>query len=149
MLLVGKDRRPFATGGARYRDSDSAIPGYGARMYIQVRPEPLPFAVLAMVDTAAPWCIFRPEIARILGDHLEAMPGEAKLSTRLGEFRGTLYRGLLTVLAQEGDSLEVEATIFVSADWPGGDFVGYEGFLQRFRFAVDPHVSMFYFGQVE
>jgi len=57
-----------------------------------------------MVDTAAPWCIFEPEVGDLLRPQL--------------------------------------------ADWPGPNFIGYEGLLQRIRFAVDPETNLFYFGQI-
>ncbi|HEY3569200.1 MAG TPA: hypothetical protein VGP73_14815 [Thermoanaerobaculia bacterium] len=71
------------------------------------------------------------------------------MSTRLGSFRGDLYRGPLFFEAREGEPLDVEATVFVSSDWPPGmNFLGYEGLLQRIRFAVDPEVNLFYFGLI-
>ena len=47
-----------------------------------------------------------------------------------------------------GGPFEVEATIFVSPDWSGGNFLGYEGLFQRIRFAIDPEANFFYFGQI-
>jgi hypothetical protein len=41
----------------------------------------------------------------------------------------------------------VDATIFVSPDWHGPNFIGYQGLLQRIRFAVDPETNLFYFGR--
>lgn len=70
------------------------------------------------------------------------------LSTRLGQFHGSLFRGLITVLASSGESLDVEATAFLTPEWPGPNFLGYQGFLQRIRFAVDPENNLFYFGRI-
>ncbi|HKI06536.1 MAG TPA: hypothetical protein VKK31_31460 [Thermoanaerobaculia bacterium] len=42
----------------------------------------------------------------------------------------------------------LDATVLVSQDWFGGSFIGYEGLLQRIRFAVDPETNLFYFGQI-
>jgi hypothetical protein len=53
---------------------------------------------------------------------------------------------MLTILADDGESLEVQATVFVSRDWPAGTFLGYSGFLERIRFAVDPQQNDFHFG---
>ena len=66
----------------------------------------------------------------------------------MGVFRGQLYRGLITLLADEGSPLDVEATVFVTPDWPGPNFLGYQGLLQRIRFAVDPESNRFYFGPI-
>jgi hypothetical protein len=100
------------------------------------------------MDTAAPWCIFQPEI----GFHLQRtfVPTEASvvLSTRFGRFGGRLYRGIITLPADEGEPLDVDATVFISPDRQGPNFLGYEGFLQRIRFAVDPENNLFYFGRI-
>jgi hypothetical protein len=55
----------------------------------------------------------------------------------------------LTIVADEGESCEVEATLFVSRDWAYGNFVGYSGLLERIRFAVDPGTNDFYFGVLD
>lgn len=70
------------------------------------------------------------------------------MSTRLGTFRGDLYRGPLFFEAREGEPLDVEATVFLSPHWRGPNFIGYQGLLQRIRFAVDPEVNLFYFGLI-
>jgi hypothetical protein len=68
------------------------------------------------------------------------------LSTRFGLLRGSLYRVPVRLPADEGDPLDLEATVFFSPEWRGPSFVGYEGLLQRIRFAVDPEENLFYFG---
>ena len=57
-----------------------------------------------------------------------------------------VYRGTTTILAEQGEELEVDTTFFLSPEWPGGNFVGYQGFLERFLFAVDASKNRFYFG---
>ena len=69
------------------------------------------------------------------------------MSTRLGVIHGALYRVAVTIEAEEGESLDVEATVFLSPDWRGPNFIGYQGLLQRIRFAVDPETNLFYFGR--
>ena len=69
--------------------------------------------------------------------------------TRLGRFEGRLYRGTVRILAHRGSTLDLETTFFLSPDWPAGNFVGYVGFLDRLRFAVDPLRNLFYFGPLE
>ena len=98
-----------------------------------------------MVDTAAPWCILDPDLARSAERHLESLPDIASLDTRLGRFTGRLYRGTTSVLAEEGEALAVDTTFFLAQDWTGGNFIGYQGFLERFRFAVDPGLNRFSF----
>jgi len=70
------------------------------------------------------------------------------MSTRFGLIRGTLHRGPIRLHADEGEPLDVDATVFISPDWQGPNFLGYEGFLQRIRFAVDPETNLFYFGRI-
>jgi hypothetical protein len=118
------------------------------RIFVRVIPESQSNYVLAVVDTAAPWCIFRPVVASSWMRNLDPIPGRVVLSTRLGQFHGSLFRGLITILASSGDSLDVEATAFLSPEWRGPNFLGYQGFLQRIRFAVDPENNLFYFGRI-
>ncbi|HSF39002.1 MAG TPA: hypothetical protein VLT87_04355 [Thermoanaerobaculia bacterium] len=103
---------------------------------------------MAVVDTAAPWCIFKPTIGDFLRERLSPVDKNVDLSTRLGVIPGDLYRLPITLPAEEGENLEVEATIFLSPKWRGENFVGYHGLLQRIRFAVDPQSNLFYFGEL-
>ena len=119
-----------------------------ARIVIPVAIGPISEPILAVVDTAATWCIFEREVGSILAQGLTRIPGRAVLSTRLGVLQGTLYRGQITLLADEGESHKVDATVFVTPDWPGPNFLGYQGLLQRIRFAVDPESNLFYFGPI-
>lgn len=145
------DRRgfAFATGVARFRDHPKLPePRRGKpepRIYLEVLPETVATSVLALVDTAAPWCIFTPAIGEEIREHLEVMDEGVVLHTRLGPFQGDLYRGMVTLIADEGEPLEVNGLIFLSPDWPGGNFLGYQGFLQKIRFAVDPYRNRFFF----
>ncbi|HYX22539.1 MAG TPA: hypothetical protein VFC23_00165, partial [Thermoanaerobaculia bacterium] len=102
---------------------------------IRVAPSPTQ-TVLTVVDTAASWCVFKPDVGATLLDYFDPSPEVVILSTRLGMFRGRLHRGSITILADEGKPLDVEATVFLAPDWPGPNFLGYQGFLQRIRFAV-------------
>jgi hypothetical protein len=100
------------------------------------------------MDTAAPWCIFEGELGSVLSRCFEPVHKRVTLSTRLGLCEGALYRVPIQFDADEGEPLDLEATVFVSPDWPGPNFIGYEGLLQRIRFAVDPEANLFYFGRI-
>ena len=50
--------------------------------------------------------------------------------------------------AEEGNSLEVEATWFLSEDWIGPPVIGWKGCLERIRFALDPAEEPFYFADL-
>jgi hypothetical protein len=131
---------------ARFKDSTgrSGRPA-DARIYLQVLLGEFSFPLDAMVDTGTPWCIFDPSIDERVLAGLEVVEGPVFLKTHLGKFQGTLYQGSLKILADEGDSLDVDAVMFLCPDWPGGNFIGYLGLLQKIRFAVDPHRNRFYF----
>ena len=61
---------------------------------------------------------------------------------------GTLERYPIVLTAQKGQSLEIDATIFVCSEWRRGNFLGYTGLLERVRFAIDPASQLFYFGPI-
>jgi hypothetical protein len=104
--------------------------------------------IFATVDTAAPWCIFEPAVAKTLAQDFLLLEPRITLSTRLGLVQGALYRGSITIPTEEADPLDLDATVFLSPDWRGPNFIGYQGLLQRIRFAVDPGENLFYFGQL-
>ena len=131
-----------------YWDSSQERDSKEARIVIRVAPGLIEKPVMAVVDTAAPWCIFKPDIGDRMAGTLTLLQERVALSTRLGVVRGSLYRGQIRLPADEGDPLDVEATIFLSPEWRGDNFVGYEGLLQRIRFAVDPQLNLFYFGDL-
>jgi hypothetical protein len=145
--LLTPEQQPFTVGAAPYYDSaEPTLVDTEPRIFIRVEPAHLGIDVLAMVDTGAPWCIFEPRIGSAIRDRLEELPGNYSLSTRLGRFEGKLYLGTVTILAREGEALDVEATIFLSPDWPSGNFVGYLGFLARICSGLNPLENTFYFG---
>ncbi len=144
-LLYERGHLSFATGLSRYLDSEERETVPEARIVIRVMSSPASEPFLAVMDTAAPWCVFRPEVVL---NHFEPIPDPVTLSTRLGVFRGSLHRGLLTLLADTGEPLEVPSTVFVTPHWPGPNFLGYQGLLQRIRFAVNPESNLFYFGRI-
>jgi hypothetical protein len=101
------------------------------------------------LDTAADWSVISTEIAEDLG--LFGIEGESiVLSTRFGTIAGHLVPAAVTLIADDGDSLGIDATVFVSSDWPrkAGTFLGYSGLLERIRFAVDPQKNDFFFGPI-
>ena len=55
-------------------------------------------------------------------------------------------RTVTTLVADDGDSVDVDSTVFVSPEWRAGNFIGYAGLLERIRFAVDPGTNAFLFG---
>lgn len=132
----------------RYGENRRSVISTDARILVSLELELISRTVVAVVDTAAPWCIFEPEVGDLLSPHLSPVQDRVVLSTRMGTLRGSLFRVPVKLPADGGMSLDVEATVFLSPDWQGPNFIGYEGLLQRIRFAVDPETNLFYFGQI-
>jgi predicted aspartyl protease len=103
------------------------------------------FVTLAVLDTGADWSVIQTEVAKALG--LLERDGEPKtMTSRLGKHHGKLVRVNAELVAEEGESVQLDSTVFVCEDWPAGTFVGYHGLLERVRFAVDPEQNAFLFG---
>ena len=133
----------FATGCAIFADTDPTETS--PKIYVRIQPGNLPAPVLAQLDTGAAWSVLNAEIARRIGV-LDARGEPLTLSTRTGKVFGKLVRAPVSLVADAGESLELDATFFVSADWRHGTFLGYSGLLEWMRFAIDPYRNLFYFG---
>jgi len=102
---------------------------------------------LAMLDSGAEWSVLDPEIAAASG--LIDQEGEAiTLSYRGGSAQGKLVQATISVMADEGESLTIEGTVFIPTDgWPTGrHFLGYHGFLENVRIAIAAQTNDLYFG---
>jgi hypothetical protein len=145
-MLRTPDGNDFATGRARFTDDAPWAAEPTAKIYVKITPENLGVVLIAMLDTGAPWSILDAEVAENL--NLFNGDGEAKSITMWqGHYDGRLERVGLRLLADEGHSLEVEATVFVCPEWRFGNFLGYGGLLQNIRFAVDATHNLVYFGR--
>jgi len=145
MLTLTSDGTAFTTGRMRFLDEDPASPEKSPKVYVKIEPGDFGSFVFAQLDTGAAWSILDSQIA----EELALFDGQGQpitVDTRFGPMRGSLERTNITMLADEGESIEFEATVFVSREWPAGSFLGYAGLLERVRFAVDPQQNFFYFG---
>jgi hypothetical protein len=68
---------------SRYFDTGILEPGAEPKILIRVSAEAATDTFLAIVDTAAPWCIFGPAVKGDFVRNLEPIPGRTTLSTRL------------------------------------------------------------------
>jgi hypothetical protein len=128
-------------------DSPPGSPERTSKIFVKIQAESIDGVVFAQLDTGAVWSILDAEIAEILS----LLGGEGEpvtMSTRLCEVNGRLERTSLAIVADEGESISVEATVFVSPDWHAGNFLGYGGLLERVRFALDASDNSFYFGSI-
>jgi hypothetical protein len=114
-------------------------------VYCQIGNHPDRFE--GLLDPAAEWCVLTPTIAEDLGIALQSGEGNWRLQSRFGTISGDLIRIPLIFPAVEGEQVTVDATWFVSADWPGPLVIGWKGCLERLRFALDPGDESFYFGE--
>lgn len=146
-MLQRLDGVPFATGRVRYLGQLPEREAATAMIHVKVEPDELGAPILALLDTGAAWSVLATDIAEDL-NLLDGAGEAATLQTRLGTCRGRLERVPIVLMADEGESLQVEATVFVSREWPDGTVIGYNGLLERVRFAVDPDPEemFFYFG---
>ena len=147
-MLLYPGGAPFAVGRAAFLDDRPGSEEGTAKIYVKIEPDALGDVVLAQVDTGAAWTILEREIAESVG-LLDGEGPMVRLDTRFGPIDGRLERTPIRLLADEGVSLEVQATVFVSRDWPAGNFIGYNGLLERVRFAIDPRENLFHFGSAD
>ena len=141
MLTLGD--RPFISGRCRFLDSDGIRDE--PKIYTRVIPGDWETPILAQLDTGAAWSVLDTEIAEDLG-LFDELGEHIELSTRVGTMEGILVRTPFTLVADEGSSLRIGATDFISRDWGQGTFLGYGGLLERIRFAIDPGENDFFFG---
>ncbi len=144
-MLVTSDGLPFARGRVHFLDEDPEVEKGTSKIYVTIEPQDFGFPILAQVDTGAPWSILRRDVAEVM-ELLDGQGESKRLQTPLGLIDGHLKRITITLLADEGESIDIAATVFVSKNWSAGNFLGYGGLLERVRFAVDPIQNHFYFG---
>ncbi len=152
MLLRFQDGRPFAQGACNYEYRPVPQEAAAPRIVVQIQIEDI--ETRAVVDTGGVYLVCEPWIADLLNlDPADAL-GTGKLNIRGVEYPGYIHRIPLTLMAQEGQSVKLEATAFVPNPppylrWELPSFMGLSGCLERLRFAVDPTTDTFYFGALE
>jgi len=150
MLLNFDNGDPYATGATPYAYRPSTEKETSPRIILTVKIEGI--TTTAFVDTGG-ILVISPEIAQELSlnpsDGISAQP----LIWRNNKLQGVCHRVALTLIAEQGDSLTIEATAFVpqtphkwQKDFPC--ILGMVNCLERLRFAVDPSNDTFYFGEL-
>lgn len=142
----------FASGAIQYRYRPGTPGERTPRIWLRLEIEGLP--VTAIMDTGAPYLVCSPDMAHKLQLGPETSLGTERLLIRGFSVSGHLHRLNVRFHAEQGMSLDIEATTFVpDPDWQDrwGDFppfIGLGGCLERIRFAIDPTDDTFYFGPI-
>ena len=152
MLLRFEDGRSFAQGACTFLYHPATEEDVTPRIIVAVQIEGL--QTETVVDTGGVYLVCDPEIADLLDVDPARGLGIAELNIRGIKVSGSLHRLSLTLLAEQGQSIELEATAFVprlqpNEPWKLPSFMGLMGCLERLRFAVDPSTDTFYFGALD
>lgn len=136
----------FASGRSKFLDHHPRFPEPTAKVFVKLGFSGLVGSWFGQVDTGAAYSVLEAEVASALG--LFEVEGEwTRMSTRVGALTGKLVRIPMALIADEGRSLDLDATFFVCQAWRGPTFIGYTGFLDRLRVALDSPANLFYFGE--
>jgi len=152
MLLAFQDGRSFAQGACNYLYRPATPEETTPRIVVEVLIEGI--QAQAILDTGGTYLVCDPQIADVLNlDPADALE-TARLNIRGVTIFGSIHRVFLTLLAREGQGMELEVTAFVPdtppyLQWNLPSFMGLSGCLERLRFAVDPVTDTFYFGTLE
>lgn len=104
----------------------------------------------AVVDTGGVYCILHPAVALNIGFDPSSAIGNKEITIHGLPYKGSLFRSLLEIFAEQGESLEQQVTVFVPDATPEEwgwlpTYLGLTGCLEYLRFAVDPIQNQFYF----
>ena len=153
MILQFPSKEPFATGSITYTYAPATPQDVTNRIQLPiVVTMDSSFETLAVLDTGAPYMILDPTIAETIGFRPEQSLGQISMQIRGQKMPGSLVRLNISLEAQQGQDLTVEATTFIpnlKEQWGNfPSFLGLSGFLERIRFAIDPLTNTFYFGSL-
>jgi hypothetical protein len=149
LVLLRDDGSLFMSSRAPYLDAPPGVSGRDAKIFIRIAVGTPGFLVTAMLDSGSTYSVLNEDVAEAIGAFEDAHAPSIEMGTRRGVLRGRLVRRPISLLADEGDGLEVEATFWVSREWKYGHFLGYAGLLQRVRFGLDPQTNQSHFGPIE
>ncbi len=144
--MTSPDYEAFGEGSARYFDGYPGVREAQPRIYAKFRPAGCEASFLALLDTGAHYCILNTTAVELVREQLADNLGAFAVQTARGLVRGDLYRHTITLVAQEGESLDLDAIVFVPPDWEAPCYLGYAGVLQHARFAIEPRHNRFCFG---
>lgn len=148
MLLTFEDGQRFSDGACQYlyRPIDGETT---SRIFLQVGIDHI--QTQAAIDTGGVYLFCDPETADLLNLDRANSLESIVIQIRGIQVRGDLHRVLLTLSAEEGENLIIDATAFIPGDEMPNlpTILGMHCCLERLRFAVDPTTQSFYFGTHE
>lgn len=149
-LLYFANGETFASGALGYEYAPITETESTNRIVFEVEIQDIP--TRAVLDTGAPYVICSPKVASEAGVEPSAALERKIMLIRGMRLSGFVVRLNVKLVAQEGNDLDVDATVFIpDSEEAWGDFpsfIGLSGFLERIRFALDPHTDTFYFGEL-
>src|SRR5687768_10524622 len=107
--MLKLDASEFTTGRARFEDNAPWSSEWTPKIYVKITPENLGVVLFALLDTGSPWSLLDAEVA----DSLDLLNGDGEpktVKTWRGDVHGRLERVTLILHADEGQSLDFEAT---------------------------------------
>jgi predicted aspartyl protease len=147
-----EDNRPFAQGACPFLYRPATAWETTPRLIITTQIEGIQTEVV--IDTGGVYLVCNPAIMEQINFDPSDELGTDVINIRGHKVTGVLHRLSITLLAEEGQSLELEALSFVphlrpTEEWDLPSFMGMFGCLERLRFAVDPVTNTFYFGTID
>jgi hypothetical protein len=98
-----------------------------------------------LLDTACNLCVMSATTAAEVGWVSSTRLERRQIDTRLGLFTGIIDRIDITFRGFDNRDLVVDCTWLIIEEWPGPTVMGWNGCLERMRWAVDPMDNWFYF----
>jgi hypothetical protein len=151
-MLFLEGRRPFTTGSATYLYQPATENETTPRILLRVAFDG--FITTAAIDTGASFVILDPRIAEVIEINNRSGIPQKNVFLRNDKLDGYLHRISISLIANEGENITVDATTFIPELKPHqvwGSFpsiIGLNSCLERIRFAVDPSADKFYFGDL-
>ncbi len=148
-----------ATNDGKYKDwsvgfaAFSKSGAFNSKVYVKCRIRGKGTTEQARLDTGSTYTLISREVVQAIENELiDCGPGG--LETWEGTVSGRLVKLDMILIAEGGDDLVIkEGLALVSEDWGGPIVLGYHGFLDKIRIAIDPgnnrEEQLFYFGACE
>ncbi len=124
-----------------------------SKIYVKCKIHGLETTEQARLDTGSTYTVISKEVVQPIG-HLLTDCGEGGCETWEGQLEGRLVKLDMTLIAEGGENLVIrQGLALVSEEWGGPIVLGYHGFLDKIRIAIDPgnkpEDQLFYFGSCQ